>query len=328
MIRSLYWTNAGPPRENLSLTELRAVIESGAGLLWLDLVDEEPAAFEPLLRDVFRFHPLPIEDALRELHIAKLDDWEDYIYLVMHALHLDSSLESAVQLRELDIFVGPHYMVTHHESEIAPLEHVWSALRAEERTPPLRPTRFLHHLLDTLVSSHMPVVEQLDDNIALVEETVFARPDTPALEQILRLKRAIQALLRALEPQLEVLDRLARDPFTVLAAEDRVYLRDTYYRAARLVNLATSMRDQAWGALDIYLSAVNNRMNVIIKTLTIITTVFMPLSFVTSFYGMNFFAPVSDLHAWTATPVFVATLVAMSIIPIVMYLWMRRQRWL
>jgi magnesium transporter len=129
-------------------------------------------------------------------------------------------------------------------------------------------------------------------------------------------------------PQRDVYNRLARDPYAGIADEDRIYFRDTYDQAVRLVDITESMRDQATSALDTYLSAINNRMNDVMKTLTIITTIFMPLSFVASFFGMNFFGPVASLAAWTDIPAFAATLLLLSITPVAMYLWMRRRRWM
>lgn len=328
MIRSLYWTANGALNTNLSPAEIRAAIDRQGGLLWLDLSDEEPASFEPLLRDAFGFHPLAVEDALRELHVAKIDDWGEYVYLVLHALHLDLSLADPVQLVEMDIFVGSSYLVTHHEHALAPLKQVWVALQEGRRPASLQPARLLHRLTDTLVSSHTPVMEEVDDRLEEVEDAIFLRPDAPTLEQILNLKRGVTQLRRALGPQREVYNRLARDSYAVISEGDRVYFRDTYDQTVRLLDITESMRDQASGALDIYLSAVNNRMNDVIKTLTIITTLFMPLSFVASFFGMNFFGPVADLPAWTARPALVMTLLLMAVTPIAMYLWMRRRHWM
>ena len=328
MIRSLYWAPSGPLQTDLPASAITDALAQAGGLLWLDLSSDEPAVFEPLLRDTFGFHPLAIEDALRELHVAKIDDWGDYVYLVLHALQLDPSLADPVQLLELDIFVGSNYIVTHHERELAPLEQVWGALREGRRPASLQPSRLLHHLVDELVSSHLPTVEQVDSAMEDLEDAIFLRPDVPALEQILNMKRGVMQIRRALGPQREVFNRLARDPHAAIAEADRVYFRDTYDQTIRLLDITDSMRDQATSALDTYLSAVNNRMNDVMKTLTIITTLFMPLSFVASFFGMNFFAPVAALHDWTATPALIATLALMVVTPIGMYLWMRRRHWM
>lgn len=328
MIRSLYWPRSGPLQIDLPMAEIPAALNREGGVLWLDLADEQPAAFEPLLQDVFRFHPLAIEDALRQVHVARIDDWGDYVYLALHALKLDPSLANPVELLELDVFVGPNYIVTHHERELAPLEQVWSALREGGRPVPLRPGRLLHRLVDELVSSHIPLLEEMDGIIEDLEDAIFSRPDAPTIEQILMLKRGVMQLRRALSPQREVLDRLARDAYAVIHEEDRVYFRDAYDQSVRLLDITESMRDQATGALDTYLSAVNNRMNDVMKTLTVITTLFMPISFVASFFGMNFFGPVERLDEWTATPALLATLVIMVATPMAMVLWMRRRHWM
>ncbi len=133
---------------------------------------------------------------------------------------------------------------------------------------------------------------------------------------------------RILLPQREVLNKPARDDYRVIDPKDRVFFRDIYDHLVRLHDLNENLRDLVSGALDTYLSVVNNRMNDVMKTLTIITTLFMPITFITGFFGMNFFEPVAHLAGWTSQQVFELTLGIMLTVPIVMFLWMRRRTWL
>ncbi len=133
---------------------------------------------------------------------------------------------------------------------------------------------------------------------------------------------------RILLPQREVMNKLARDEYRVVDPRDRIFFRDIYDHLVRLHDLNESLRDLASGALDSYLSVVNNRMNDIMKTLTIITTLFMPITFLTGFFGMNFFEPVANLVGWTAREVFSVTLAIMLLFPVGMFLWMRRRTWI
>ena len=132
---------------------------------------------------------------------------------------------------------------------------------------------------------------------------------------------------RILLPQREVLNKLARDDYRVIDPRDRIFFRDIYDHLVRLHDLNESLRDLVGGALDTYLSVVNNRMNDIMKTLTIITTLFMPLAFVTGFFGMNFFEPLGLMKNWTTSPVFYSMLAVTILLPTAMYLWMRRRTW-
>jgi len=187
----------------------------------------------------------------------------------------------------------------------------------------------LYELADGIVADYMIVVDNLDDVIDRIEDEVFDRPTPYTLEQIFRLKRAVLNLRRIISPQREVLNKLARDDYPVIDVKDRVYFRDVYDHLVRLYDINESLRDLVGGALDTYLSVINNRMNEIMKTLTVITTLFMPISFAAGFFGMNFFQPVEDpLKIWSSTPVFVLALLGMFLTLIGMYLWIRRRGWM
>jgi magnesium transporter len=132
---------------------------------------------------------------------------------------------------------------------------------------------------------------------------------------------------RILLPQREVLNKLARDDYRVIDPNDRIFFRDIYDHLVRLHDLNESLRDLVSGVMDTYLSVINNRMNEVMKTLAVITTLFMPITFVTGFFGMNFFEPVAGLLGWTSEQVFIITLGILLLLPIGMYIWMRRRTW-
>jgi magnesium transporter len=132
---------------------------------------------------------------------------------------------------------------------------------------------------------------------------------------------------RVITPQREVVNKLARDDYQIIDLHDRVFFRDVYDHLVRLQDLNESMRDMLSGTLDIYLSVVNNRLNDVMKTLTVITTLFMPVSFIAGFFGMNFFEPVAHLTIWTGVPVFIVMLLFTILTPVIMLTWMRRRLW-
>jgi magnesium transporter len=182
--------------------------------------------------------------------------------------------------------------------------------------------------VDYLVADYMPVVERIDDEIDLLEDQIFARPHPQTLERLFTLKRVLLAMRRILLPQREVLNKMARDDYKVIDQKDRVFFRDIYDHLVRLHDLNESLRDLVSGALDTYLSVVNNRLNDVMKTLTLITTLFMPISFITGFFGMNFFEPVAHLTGWTSQQTFGGVLGIMISLPLLMYVWMRNRTWL
>lgn len=328
MIRSLYYTPGKPIRTDISPDEFPRLLRDRKSLLWVDFMSEPPEIAEPILRS-FNFHPLAIDDALQETHTPKIDDWGDYIYLVLNIMNykqVDGIFESEID--ELDIFLGKNFVVTIHDQLISAIEDAWSACERDTRHVQDGPDHLLYRIVDALVMSYMPLVDQIDHQIDLIEDQVFDNPSRNTLEQIFALKRILLSMRRIILPQREVLNKLARDEYRVIDPKDRIFFRDIYDHLVRLHDINESLRDLVTGVMDTYLSVINNRMNEVMKMLAVITTLFMPITFVTGFFGMNFFEPVANLVGWTSEQVFIPTLGIMLIVPIIMYLWMRRRTWL
>ena len=329
MIRSLQITGEGEFTTGLSVDEWPALIQDPGSILWVDFEGTPPESDEPILREVFGFHPLAVDDALQESHVPKVDDWEKYLYIVLHAVVFDRADGGHVNTLELDVFVGKNYMVTHHDQNIAAVDRVWTACQRDERMWKNGVDHILYRLTDEVVASYMPVVEGIDEAVDRTEDEVFDYPTPDVLERIFTLKRAVLYLRRIIGPLREVLNRLARDDYPVIDSRSRVYFRDVYDHLVRLHDITESIRDLVSGTLDTYLSVINNRMNDIMKTLTIITTLFMPISFITGFFGMNFFQPVEgSLVAWARLPVFMIVIGIFILTPAFMFWWMRRRGWM
>ncbi len=328
MIRSLYSSPTGQLRTDLSLDEIPEIVNRGIGLLWVDFEDTLPETDEPILRQIFGFHPLAIDDALQETHVPKLDDWESYLYIVLNAVKINPEVPGEIELQELDVFLGKHYLVTHHDQAIKAVDQAFTAVQKDDRYLKNGADRLLYRLIDEVVNQFMPVVEHLDETIDQAEDQVFRGAQSETLAQIFTLKRTVLQLRRAIGPQREVLNKLARDQFPVVDQRTRVYFRDIYDHLVRMQDLTESIRDLVSGVLDTYLSVVNNRMNDIMKTLTIITTLFMPISFIASFFGMNFFTPVTPLNVWTGLPAFILVIGFTLLTPFLIYSWIRRRGWM
>ncbi len=328
MIRAIYFTEDGKLQTDLEIVDIAFNLQQAQGLLWVDFQGSPPEEDEPILRKTFGFHPLAIDDALEETHVPKIDDWGTYLYIVLHALQLDHQEGPHMDTFELDIFIGSNYIVTHHDQPIEAIDRVWSAAQRDQRHLKYGPDHLLYRLADEVVASYMPVVEGLDQAIDRVEAQLFDRPSPDTLEKIFAIKRAVLHMRRVIGPQREVLNKLARDDYQVIDSQARVYFRDVYDHLVRLHDISESIRDLVGGTLDTYLSVVNNRMGEVMKTLTIITTLFMPLSFIASFFGMNFFLPLVPISSWMSRPVFLIVLCLIAITPMVMYQWMRRRGWM
>lgn len=327
MMRTLYHLPGQHLRADVPVKEFAALLKQPDGLLWVDFDAEPDAAVEPILTGIFRFHPLAVDDALEETHTPKIDDWGEYVYIVLNAMDFDASDGLTLSTAELDIFLGPNYIVTHHDQPIPALEKAREAFGRDRRYTVHGPDHLLYKIIDHLVADYLPIVEAIDEQIDRVEDEVLVKAAPDTLERIFSLKRILLAMRRIITPQREVLNKLARDDYEVIDPHDRVFFRDIYDHLVRLHDLNESMRDLVSGALDTYLSVINNRMNEVMKTLTIITTLFMPITFITGFFGMNFFEPVAGLTTWTSFLVFVPVLLLLVVLPVIMFFWMKRRMW-
>ncbi len=327
MIRTLYHIPGQDARSGIPIKEFAALLKEHGGLLWVDFDSEPDPSAESILTGIFRFHPLAVDDALEETHTPKIDDWGEYIYIVLNAMNFDTSNGLDLATTELDIFLGSNYIVTHHDRPIPALEKAREAFGRDKRYTTQGPDHLLYKIIDNLVADYMPIVEAIDEQIDRVEDEVLIKAAPDTLERIFSLKRILLAMRRIITPQREVLNKLARDDYQVIDPHDRVFFRDIYDHLVRLHDLNESMRDLVNGALDTYLSVINNRMNDVMKTLTIITTLFMPISFIAGFFGMNFFEPTADFSRWTGQPAFFLIAGIFAALPISMFFWMKRRAW-
>jgi len=327
MIRSIFFSPGKPARIDIPPQEFPRLIRDRRGLLWVDFVGEPSEIAMPILQS-FNFHHLAIDDALQETHAPKIDDWGDYLYIVLNYMHLVKSTDPwDTEIDELDIFLGRNYVITHHDNPVESIDETWGMCQRDPRYAKDGPDHLLYKIIDATVMNYMPIIEKIDEEIDWIEDQVFDRPSSQTLARLFTLKRVLLAMRRILLPQREVLNKMARDDYQVIDQKDRIFYRDIYDHLVRLHDVNESLRDLVGGALDTYLSVINNRMNEVMKTLTIITTLFMPLTFVTGFFGMNFFAANPPYENWTIPAVFYGTLGLMLFTPVIMFFWMRRRTW-
>jgi magnesium transporter len=328
MIHAYYLTHNGQLRTDVTKEDLLEIKRDSGGLLWVDLDGEPIENCEQVLLGIFGFHPLAVDDALHQTHIPKVDDWGDYLFLVFYNLQYLTSDELSIQTQELDIFLGKHYLVTYHNQPVPTIERIRDTCQRDKLSLSKGTAYLLYQLLDDMIAHYMDVVEEVNQEIDLIEDQVFTNPKPATLDRIFTLKRTLLHLRRLLVPQREVLYKLSRIDFQVFDVELGIFFRDVYDHAARLEAIIESLRDLAGSALEMYLLIINNRMNEVMKTLTIITTLFMPLAFITGFFGMNFFQATLPLEAWTGKFAFVITTGLIILVPVGMYLWMRKRAWM
>ncbi len=264
--------------------------EAIAGLLqrdeyfWLDLIDpgEEDVA---ALGELFSFHPLALEDMVKRGQRPKLEDFGEQMFLVYYGAA--ESKEGGIELEEVHAFLSGGYLVTSHQRRCAVLEE--ARQRFEDQAP--RSEQFvIYRVLDGLTDSFFPILDRLDDHMEQLDGEIFSRPQPRQLEEITALRRDLVALRRVVTPQRDLLARGIDDILEIpgLEADSRNYFRDVYDHAIRISDQIDSYRDLLAGTRDAYLSVVSNRLNQITKQLTVVATIFLPLSFVVGFFGQNF----------------------------------------
>jgi len=327
MIKTIYYLN-GTTQTNLTPDEIKAALSKKQGVLWVDLIQTPYSESEQILLDLFGFHPLAVSDALDEIHVPRVDDWGDYLYLVLHNIRFDPLDEEPLKTDELDVFLGKHFLVTYQNIAIPIVERVRNLLERDSRFLQRGADHLFYKLADDLIADTMPVVDQMDDEIDTLEDRMFQSTNQELLERIFTLKRSLLHMRRILMPQRELFNKLARGDDHVIDPQERVFFRDIYDHLVRLYDISESLRDLIGGVLETYLSVINNRMNDVMKTLTIITTLFMPISFLTGFFGMNFFAAEPPFSIWTTRPVFILVLSIFVLLPLGMFFWMRSRKWM
>lgn len=328
MIRILSWNENGNLSTDTPLCDIDQLLSSPASLFWVDIYDSPYEEVQPILRDVFHFHPLAIEDALEETHVPKINDWGEYIYLVTQTLLENNQPEEQFSLQEVDLFLGPNYLVSYHQTECATIDIVWNHVQKLPRYSEQGAVHLLYLLYDEIANSFFKLTDHIVQQLSEIEDELFDNPDQSMLPIVFALKRNILQLRQSVSFQRDVINKLTRGDFRLVPKETTFYFRDVYDHFIRLFEIVESLQDLTINTLEIFLSVVNNRMNSIMKTLTIITTLFMPVSFLTGFFGMNFFKPIMDFGEWTGQLVFLIVLLAVLIFPLFMLVYFFRKGWM
>jgi len=287
-IRSYYLGETGTVETSLSTERIAEVLASGKGLLWVDIA-ETTDADGVFLANVFNFHRLAIEDCVEPaIHAPKIDDYGSYFFLLVHGINHTTTTSDVVETAELEIFLGPNYVVSNHNFPLYSIEEIVNQVETSGK-PLQRGADFLVYLLvDALVDNILPAIDYLSDIADDIEEQALATSDPATLESIHRLRRSIRSVHRTTIPQRELLNRLSRGDYPLVRPQTRVYFRDVYDHLVRIDDLNMNIRESADNAITTYLSAVANRQNETMKVLAVVGAIFLPLMLVAGVYGMNF----------------------------------------
>ncbi len=255
--------------------------ESG---FWLDIEAPDQADFD-LLQDVFKFHPLTIEDIQHQNQRPKVDEYAGYNFTVLFVAEWTGD---DIAMREHHLFVGPHYLVTVHNEPSPQLKALQERIHKSPELTHGKPAFLTYMVIDALVDASFPVLDKLDDEVDALEDEITEKATEDQLKRIYGLKHTVTELRRFLGAQRDVFQALITHGIHVQQSDMTLYYRDVYDHIVRQYETVDSLRDLLTGAMDVYLSTVSNRLNQTTKALTVIASLFLPLSFLTGFYGMNF----------------------------------------
>jgi magnesium transporter len=265
-------------------------LDRGSGVtFWVDLAAPTPEEAR-LLSDVFRFHELAIEDALSEIHHPKAETYDGYLYVILHGIAFQAA-RHRFATHDVDFFLGLNYLVTVHDGASRSIAKMRDLCPRNEQLLADGPAGLFHRIVDTMVDNYRPEVEKLNDRINTLEKEVFERPRPQLVRTILNVKRDIASLRQVTLPQRDVVGRLARREFPQISEQLVYRFRDVHDHLVHLSDESLLFYDRVTGLLDAHLSNVSNQLNSVMKVLTVIATIFMPLTVLTGMFGMNVHLP-------------------------------------
>lgn len=286
---SCYHQPGGTVRQGLSIEEISSVLASGEGTLWVDLNREDSSDTE-ILSTVFKFHPLAIEDSLNPESRVKLEEYKDFLILIVRGIEFLDETEDPYDIgtANLTFFLGQNYLVTVHGSESPPVDEIRNILERKPELVSYSAARLMHAIVDASVNAYFPIIDRLDEFMDGLEEKIFANFDQAALREIFSVKRLVLSLRRHLSPQRDVFAVLTNRPSPLLTPETQIYFRDIYDHVLRINDALETFRELLSSTLDSYLSQISNRLGNASKTLSAVATLTVPFVVVSGMWGMNF----------------------------------------
>jgi magnesium transporter len=291
---------------------------------WIDVEPIHQVELIEKIGECHGFHPLVLEDVLNTDQRPKLEDYGDYLFIVLRMLSCNG-INDGILSEQISIILGPNYVISFQEREVESFNIIRERIRSGKGRLRKSGADYLAYaLLDTIVDNYFIVLEKLGERIEVLEEQLVARPTPAVLRSIHDLKRDMIFLRKSVWPLREVIATLGRDHSALVSESTRVYMQDVYDHTIHVIDTLETFRDMISGMLDIYLSSVSNRLNEVMKVLTIIATIFIPLTFIVGVYGMNFkYIPELDWH-WG----YPAIMLFMLVIALCMVVYFRKKRWI
>jgi magnesium transporter len=318
----IFAARGNDPAKEVSVGELPDLLDERRTQVWVDIHGQDETAHR-IVTEIFKFHPLAVEDCFGAREHPKAEAYDDYVYIITHGLVEGSSAERHDTV-ELDAFLGKRYLVTYHAKPSRSIAAVQELVRRGSDLLRRGPTALLHAILEEQAHGIEPVLDSIDERIANLEERVITRPRSQDLVVLMALRRNILHLRRWLTKQRDVVMRLARNEFNLGPAQEAIPFRDVYDSLQRFTDLLENYRELSTSVQEAYLTVTSNRLNETMKYLTIFTAVLMPLTVITGIYGMNF-EHMPELHWKGGYPLVVAVMVVTAVVVLAFF---RRKGWI
>jgi len=324
MYENYYYHPDAGFKTGLSPEEISAAVKDERATLWLDVSEIDDTDID-LLTNAFNLHPLTVEDFIMPNARPKLEEFPDYLFLVIFSMEAgNNGQKGKIKVTELDCCLGKNFLITFHS------EPFHSMCACKERIKKQSPMimhgadMLLYSIMDSCVDGYFPIINDFDNMVDVMSDELFKAPTNDTLKKIYTLKNDVMNLKRTLGPQADVISLLSRGTFKFISPANVLYFRNIYDNLVRFNDIVGTSRDVIAGAMEAYVSIVSNRLNEIMKTLTVIATIMMPLTLIASIYGMNF-KHMPELEHKFGYP---SVIMLMSFIAIFMLIYFRRRKWL
>lgn len=325
----VYRPGAAKVDENFTIDDLPALLADKTNVVWVDLrgeVEEYIPAIKHLLLEIFKFHPLTVEDCLETRNQPKVEAFTDYLYFIVHGIRPEETSTANFATKELDGYLGDNFVVTFHIDRFRSVKAVKQQIRNNTFACQRGAAYLLHQILDNVVDLYMPIVEDFDKAIVSLEDRVFdmKKGSTAILEEVMGLRRSVARLRRISARQLDVLYRMARGEFPQVPASIIPFYRDVHDHLQRISDLSEGYRDLVNSLFDIHFSVVANKTNEIMKTLAVLSAILLPLSLIAGIYGMNF----ENMPELKSRYGYFATLGSMVLVTVLLLTYFWRRGWI
>lgn len=315
---------------DVPIKQIKKYLKDKNNTIWLDLEKPTDADYK-FLEQTFKFHPLSIEDCKDSIELPKIDIFEKYVFIVLHSASSDFK-KLKFNKRELDFFLGKNFLVTVHNQKSPSVERLLGKLEADKNASSTRPDFLMYEIIDHAVDLYFPVLDKWEDDIETLEEEIIqGKHPQNTLKQIMSIKKEVLKFRKSISPQIAVITKFTKKDFPFIQYKTSLYFKDVYDHLMRIYSELETQRDLLKNAFDAHTTVISKqmtetsaRMNQVMQKLTIIATIFMPLTFITGVYGMNF-RNMPELY-WKAG--YYIILAIMILVGIIMYWFFRKRKWM